>query len=139
MRSDVEQAVRRQVPNAAGAARPVIGKLAGAVQSELASFQGHGAFAQDGVDPGAKSSQGFPCPGSHIARDCPGRELGLAIRRCLGRLISPRRKAVTLYLLGYSVPESARMLEWSAKRTENLTYRGLSSLRGCLREKGEEA
>jgi RNA polymerase sigma-70 factor (ECF subfamily) len=34
------------------------------------------------------------------------------------------------------VAEAARILDWSPKRTENLVYRGLADLRGCLTSKG---
>ena len=63
-------------------------------------------------------------------------EIGRGIRECLTRLVRPRRLAVTLYLQGCSVPESAGLLGWSAKRTENLVYRGLADLRRCLTTKG---
>jgi RNA polymerase sigma-70 factor (ECF subfamily) len=65
-------------------------------------------------------------------RAAAGRELGRAIQGCLGRLIRPRQVAVTLHLLGHSVPEAARLLGWSVKKAENLIYRGLADLRGCL-------
>lgn len=65
-----------------------------------------------------------------------GIELGKLIQDCLGRLITPRRRAVTLYLLGHTVPEAARLLGWNNKRTENLVYRGLENLRDCLKSKG---
>ena len=64
------------------------------------------------------------------------RELGKAIRTCLGAANRDRRLAVTLYLQGHSVPEAARILGWDAKRTENLVYRGLADLRQCLLGKG---
>jgi RNA polymerase sigma-70 factor (ECF subfamily) len=64
------------------------------------------------------------------------RELGSAIRDCLVRVKRERRLAVTLYLLGHSVPEAARILGWDEKRTENLVYRGLADLRQCLMRKG---
>jgi RNA polymerase sigma-70 factor (ECF subfamily) len=60
------------------------------------------------------------------------REIGEAIRECLGRLVRPRRLAVVLYLQGCTVPESARRLRWSLTKTENLVYRGLANLRRCL-------
>jgi RNA polymerase sigma-70 factor, ECF subfamily len=63
-------------------------------------------------------------------------ETGQAIRDCLGRLIRPRRLAVTLYLQGHGVNEAARLLSWPAKKAENLIYRGLADLRGCLEAKG---
>jgi len=64
------------------------------------------------------------------------RQLGVAIRACLGAATRDRRLAVTLYLQGHSVPEAARILGWDVKRTENLVYRGLADLRQCLLNKG---
>lgn len=64
------------------------------------------------------------------------REVGRGIQDCLARLTRDRRLAVTLYLQGHSVPEAARLLDWPAKRTENLVYRGLADLRECLLNKG---
>ena len=63
-------------------------------------------------------------------------EIRRGIRACLGELVPPRRRAVALYLLGHSVPESGRLLGWSTKRTENLVYRGLQNLRRCLASRG---
>ncbi len=63
-------------------------------------------------------------------------EAGKAIRNCLSTLVQSRRRAVTAYLLGHSVPEAARLLRWSPKKTENLVYRGLAQLRTCLNQKG---
>ena len=69
-------------------------------------------------------------------RRAEGREIGRAIRDCLRQMIAPRRHAVTLHLQGHSVPELGRLLGWNAKKAENLVYRGLADLRGCLSEKG---
>jgi RNA polymerase sigma-70 factor (ECF subfamily) len=69
-------------------------------------------------------------------RDASFRELGAAVRDCLGAMKRDRRLAVMLYLQDHSVPEAARVLGWSAKRTENLVYRGLADLRQCLARKG---
>ena len=73
-------------------------------------------------------------------RDPEGRyaahQIGAGITRCLGELVRPRRLAVTLYLQGHTVPAAANLLGWSAKRTENLVYRGLANLRRCLQAKG---
>jgi RNA polymerase sigma-70 factor (ECF subfamily) len=69
-------------------------------------------------------------------RRAASREIGRGIQDCLSRLKRERRLAVTLYLQGHSVPESSRLLDWSAKRTENLVYRGLADLRECLTSKG---
>jgi RNA polymerase sigma-70 factor (ECF subfamily) len=64
------------------------------------------------------------------------REIGRGILDCLTRLARDRRLAVTMYLQGHTVPDAARVLEWSPKRTENLVYRGLADLRACLESKG---
>jgi RNA polymerase sigma-70 factor (ECF subfamily) len=66
------------------------------------------------------------------------RELGGAVRDCLVKAKRERRLAVTLYLLGHSVPEAAGILGWDEKRTENLVYRGLADLRQCLVRKGHK-
>jgi RNA polymerase sigma-70 factor (ECF subfamily) len=65
-----------------------------------------------------------------------GRQVGRAVRDCLGLLVEPRRLAVVLHLQGHTVPEAAALLGWTAKRTENLVYRGLADLRRCLEGKG---
>lgn len=59
-----------------------------------------------------------------------------ALRECLGRLVRSRRLAVTLYLQGCSVPETARRLRWTRKSAENFVFRGLANLRSCLQAKG---
>jgi RNA polymerase sigma-70 factor (ECF subfamily) len=75
-------------------------------------------------------------PAPDPERASAGREAGRAIRDCLGRMVPPRRHAVTLNLQGHSVPEIGKLLGWTAKKAENLVYRGMSDLRGCLGEKG---
>jgi RNA polymerase sigma-70 factor (ECF subfamily) len=67
------------------------------------------------------------------------RETGRSIVGCLGGLSRERRLAVTAYLQGHSIKESARLLGWTAKKYENLMYRGLDDLRRCLSAKGIEA
>ncbi len=62
--------------------------------------------------------------------------IGQAIRDCLDGLIASRRRAVTLHLVGHTVSEAASLLGWPFKRTENLIYRGLADVRGCLERKG---
>jgi RNA polymerase sigma-70 factor, ECF subfamily len=64
------------------------------------------------------------------------REIGRGIQDCLALMSRDRRLAVTLYLQGHSIPDASRVLDWAAKRTENLVYRGLADLRGCLEKKG---
>jgi RNA polymerase sigma-70 factor (ECF subfamily) len=63
-------------------------------------------------------------------------EIGRGIQSCLGHLAHDRRLAVTLHLQGHTVVEASRILDWPAKRTENLVYRGLADLRACLASKG---
>jgi len=65
-------------------------------------------------------------------------EIAAGIRACLVQLVRPRRLAVTAYLLGCGVPETADLLGWDRKRAENLVYRGLADLRRCLSGKGLE-
>jgi RNA polymerase sigma-70 factor (ECF subfamily) len=64
------------------------------------------------------------------------REMRDAIMKCLVALGPPRRRAVTLHLLGHSVAEISRLLECRHKQAENLVYRGVSNLRHCLRRRG---
>ncbi len=64
------------------------------------------------------------------------REVGEAIVAGLRNLSEPRRRAVALHLFGYSLEESARMLDWDAKRLANMRYRGLDDLRDLLKERG---
>jgi RNA polymerase sigma-70 factor (ECF subfamily) len=69
-------------------------------------------------------------------RTTASRQIGRGIRGCLKAMKRERRLAVVLHLQGHSVREAARILEWTAKRTENLVYRGLADLRACLSAKG---
>lgn len=71
-------------------------------------------------------------------RNALGREIGRAIRGCLAGMIRPRRMAVALYLQGHGSNEVGRLLGWAPKKAENLIYRGLADLRGCLAAKGIE-
>jgi RNA polymerase sigma-70 factor, ECF subfamily len=75
-------------------------------------------------------------PAANPEQTTSARQQGRAIRACLARLVRPRRLAVTLHLVGHSVPEAARLLNWSPKRAENLVYRGLADLRRCLEAAG---
>jgi RNA polymerase sigma-70 factor (ECF subfamily) len=67
-----------------------------------------------------------------------GHKLGEHISACLSELSDDRRRAVTLYLQGHSVPEAAQLLDFSRKKTENLVYRGLADLRKHLKARGIE-
>jgi RNA polymerase sigma-70 factor (ECF subfamily) len=75
-------------------------------------------------------------PAPDPERASAGREVGRAIRDCLGTMVPPRRSAVALNLQGHSVPEIGRLMGWTGKKAENLVYRGLADLRGCLESKG---
>jgi RNA polymerase sigma-70 factor, ECF subfamily len=91
----------------------------------------------DGVPPSDDDARGLEPAGQDDPESTASfRELGAAVRDCLGSAKRERRLAVTLYLLGHSVPEAARILGWDGKRTENLVYRGLADLRQCLLGKG---
>lgn len=67
-----------------------------------------------------------------------GQEIGAVIVECLALLSVNRRRAVTLYLQGHSVPEAATLLDISPKNAENLVYRGLAELRCHLKARGVE-
>ena len=69
-------------------------------------------------------------------REAVAREIGRLVRDCLKTLVGPRRRAVTLHLVGYAPAEAGALLAWSAKRVSNLVHRGLVDLRECLGEKG---
>ena len=63
-------------------------------------------------------------------------EAGRALRDCLANLARPRQLAIMLHLQGQRLAEAAALLGWTVKRFENLLYRGLTELRGCLASKG---
>ncbi len=64
------------------------------------------------------------------------REIGDAIEACLKRLLPRRRSAVAVYLQGHSLRDTGALLGWTAKRAENMVFRGLADLRRCLAGKG---
>ena len=92
----------------------------------------HVSLEDGGVDPPALDA------GSDPEQRRRAGEIGAGIQACLARLVSDRRRAVTLQLVGHSVPEIAKLLGWNLKRAENLVYRGLDDLRTCLTSKGLE-
>ena len=69
-------------------------------------------------------------------RTAASNEIGRGIRECLGAMKRERRLAATLHLQGHTVPEAARILDWTVTQTENLVYRGLADLRKCLLARG---
>ena len=64
------------------------------------------------------------------------REIGASIRDCLLKLIPNRRRAVALFLQGHTAAETGEILGWTMRKTENLIFRGMADLRGCLTRKG---
>lgn len=88
------------------------------------------------AEPGEEGRSFEPRAPGDPESDTSFRELGTAVRDCLADAKRERRLAVTLYLQGHTVPETARILGWDAKRAENLVYRGLADLRQCLMGKG---
>jgi RNA polymerase sigma-70 factor, ECF subfamily len=103
-----------------------------ALIDEIRRLRRRGEVAFDGEPAGAEPAESAPDP----ERRAAGRELGRHIRDCLTRLVRPRALAVTLYLQGHTGPEVAGLLGWSAKKVENLIYRGLADLRQCLTARG---
>lgn len=75
-----------------------------------------------------------PCPETSLAE----REIGRAIEVALETLIESRRRAVVLHLQGHPIREIAELLGGTAKRAENLVYRGLADLRARLTRMGLE-
>ncbi|MCB9674784.1 MAG: RNA polymerase sigma factor [Alphaproteobacteria bacterium] len=63
-------------------------------------------------------------------------QVGAVVLECLETLVPARRRAVTLYLQGHSVPEIAELLDWETKKASNAVYRGLDDLRARLAERG---
>lgn len=59
-------------------------------------------------------------------------EIRDAVARCLAALVTSRRRAVMLHLQGHSIDETSALLACARKKAENLIYRGLADLRGCL-------
>lgn len=77
-----------------------------------------------------------PARSAHPERSVAALEIHEGICDCLGGMIRSRRIALACHLQGYSVPESARFLGWTRKKTEHLIRRGLMDLRTCLAGKG---
>jgi RNA polymerase sigma-70 factor (ECF subfamily) len=90
---------------------------------------------------GEESAAGEGCaepggPGVDPERRLQDRQLGLVIADCLRNIKAERRQALVLFLQGHSVPETARILGWTDKKTENVVLRGRADLRRRLELKG---
>ena len=83
-----------------------------------------------------ESMERIPSPQANPEGRTWSAEVARGIHTCLDNLVRTRRLAVILYLQGCTVPQAALHLRWSAKKTENLVYRGLADLRRCLSERG---
>lgn len=79
-----------------------------------------------------------PATGSGPDRLQASAELREAIAAGMRSLKEPRRWAVALYMRGFSLQESARILGWKTKRVDNQRYQGLAELRAYLRRRGFE-
>jgi len=66
------------------------------------------------------------------------RQLANKVRNAMSRLSDNRRRAVGLYLEGFSSREVADLLGWSEPKARNLIYRGLHDLRKQLCIEGIE-
>lgn len=69
-------------------------------------------------------------------RVAAGREIGRRIRDALATLPDNRRRAVGLYLQGFTSEEIGGLLGWSEPKARNLMYRGLKELRQQLTRYG---
>lgn len=98
----------------------------------LASDEQEGPASSEPADPYPAAPSPDPNPGQAAL----GRAIGRAIRQCLSRLRPERRRAVTLYLLGFKVPEIAHRLGWTMKSAEGRVYKGLQQLRDSLVDAG---
>ncbi len=98
----------------------------------------HEVSLDSDTEPGERAAVIEPPAAGNPETDAASSELGVAIRDCLSAAPRDRRLALSLYLQGHTVPEAARVLGWSAKRAENLVYRGLAALRECLLRKGHK-
>jgi len=92
----------------------------------------HESGTEDGVVDGATGSLSNPEHQAHAG------EVARGIEECLEQLTPGRRTAVTCYLHGHTIRETAQLAGWAVTRANNLIYRGLQAMRDCLRGKGIE-
>jgi RNA polymerase sigma factor (sigma-70 family) len=64
------------------------------------------------------------------------KELGMAIRDALSKLVPARRRAVQAHLMGFDVREIMDSQGWSYNRARNLIARGMADLRRELEKRG---
>lgn len=85
--------------------------------------------------PGLRSVESADSP----ERVAAGKEIGRSIHDALATLPEKRRRAVGLYLQGFTSQEIGALLGWSEPKARNLVYRGLKELRQQLEKHGLDA
>jgi len=106
------------------------------VRNVVRQFQREVPIASDEHDGPEPSGPAESCSHPNPGQAAVGRAIGRTIRDCLSRLRPERRRAVTLYLLGFKVPEIAHRLGWTMKSAEGRVYNGLRQLRDALVHEG---
>lgn len=54
----------------------------------------------------------------------------------LNKIKAPSKKVISLYLVGFTLAEIAKLMSWGQSKTNNLYYRGIDELKKKLREEG---
>lgn len=90
---------------------------------------------EDAETPQGLAAASIEAPDSVVLRA----ELRSRVETVLGSLAAKRRRAVGLYLQGFTTQEIGDLLGWSEAKARNLTYRGLTDLRTRLRSAGVSA
>ncbi|MBV1859710.1 MAG: RNA polymerase sigma factor, partial [Nannocystaceae bacterium] len=125
--------VRSQAPDGAPPPASYLWRVAYSTTiDELRKLQSRQRTVERASEASSAGPRTVPAPDS----SAEAKQLGTAIRACLGGLGENRRSAVNLYLQGHSVQEAGSLLGWNRKRTENLVFRGIADLRRCLQRKG---
>ena len=105
-----------------------------AVRQVKTNRQKQPAAAEEGEDNGMNS----PAPGrdKSVETLAQAEEVAQKVREALGFLIESRRRAVGLFLEGFTIREIADLMSWSELKTRNTLYRGFKDLRRQLRSVG---
>jgi RNA polymerase sigma-70 factor, ECF subfamily len=101
------------------------------VVDELRRRRRERALTTHEIEPDRRPA-GSPGPDQRVA----GAAAGEAITACLEQAPPRTRDALTLYLLGHTVPEVSATLDLGRKVAENVVYRGIEALRVCLTARG---
>ena len=76
----------------------------------------------------------FPSPHPDPERQAAAAQQAEHLRRFQAELPANRRRAVGLYLQGFTIGEVAELAGWTEPKARNLIYRGLATLRERLKE-----